>query len=92
MTGGTPVKAAGWDVSGRCQSQGGLGHRRALNRSARRCGGGGGVVCGCGAGGGLEEARLRLREGQFGQSVGGRGGDGEGGGGDGEGGRRQVTL
>lgn len=70
MIGWTAVKATGWEVSGWGQGKGSLGHRRALHRSARRCGGGG-VVSNGGAGGTLEEACLWLRERQFGQSVGG---------------------
>lgn len=76
MTGWTAVKAAGRDVSGGRQGEGGLGHQRALRRRTWRCGGGGGgrgVVRGGGA-------RLGLRQGQFGQNVGGRGGEGECGG------------
>lgn len=65
MIGWTAIKAAGWDVSGWVQREGSLGHRRALQRSARGCRGGGGVVSCGGAGGVLEEARLWLREGQF---------------------------
>lgn len=87
MTGWTAVKAAGRDVSGWGQGERSLGHQRALRRSTWRRGGGGGgcgVVCGGGAGGVLKKARLGLRQGQFGQSVGGRGGEGERGGGVGE--------
>lgn len=69
MIGWTAIKAAGWHVSGRGQGEGSLGHRWALHRSTGR--GGGGFVSGGGAGGVLQEARLWLREGQFGQSVGG---------------------
>lgn len=83
MIGWTAIKAAGWDVFGWGQGKASLGHRRALHRSPRRCGGSG-VVSGSGAGGVLEQAGLWLREGQFGQSVGGRGRNGECGGGDGE--------
>jgi len=84
VAGWTAVKAAGRDVSGWGQGERSLGHRRALRgRRTGRRGGGGGVAAAVGAGGVLEEARLRLGEGQFGQKVGG---------GDGERGRRQVAL
>lgn len=92
MIGRTSVKAAGWDVPGRREGQGCLGHWRALDGSAGGSGGSGWVGSGGGAVGVLMEAGLRLREGQFGQSVGGRGGDGQRGGRDGERGRGQVTL
>lgn len=72
MTGWTPVKAAGGNVSGWRKGKGGLGHWWSLHRrSSWRCGGGQGDVGTGGAGGVLEDARLRLREGYFGQSVGG---------------------
>lgn len=71
MTGWTPVKTTGWDVSGWRWSEGGLGHWRPLHRTSwRRRGCGGVVVDAGGTWGALVEARLRLREGQFGQSVG----------------------
>lgn len=93
MIGRTPFKATGGDVSGWGHGEGGLGHGWALHRrSSWRCGGGRGVVSTGGTVGVLVEACLRLREGQFGQSVGGRGVDGERGGQDGECGCRQITL
>lgn len=93
MTGWTSVEATGGGVPRWRQGEGGLRHRWALHRrSSRRRRGGRRVVSAGGAGGVKQEARLRLREGQFEQSVGGRGVDGERGGRDGECGCRQITL
>lgn len=79
MIGWTAVETAQWDIGGRGQRHGHLGHDWALRRSAgrRRRGGRGGRDGRVGRTWGvLEGARLRLGQGESGQSVRGHGGEG----------------